>query len=114
MQRDAASLLDILTAARLVLQFTEGMDRHAFDEDIKCQAAVVREVEIIGEATKRISDHFRNAHPQVPWKKMAGMRDVLVHAYDEVDIDEVWNVVQTSIPQLIALIEPFVPSEDGS
>ena len=72
---------------------------------------MVREMEIIGEATKRISEGFRSAHPEIPWKKMAGMRDVLIHAYDEVDLDEVWNVSQNAIPELIAMIEPLAPAE---
>ena len=113
MERDAATLLDVLNAARLIRQFVEGMSRDAFDDDLKTQAAVVRQVEIIGEATKRLSDGFRSSHPEIPWKKMAGMRDVLIHAYDEVDLDEVWNVAQNAVPELIAQIEPLIPAEPG-
>jgi len=113
MERDAGSLLDILDAAKLVQQFVEGMTREAFEDDTKTQAAVVREIEIIGEATKRVSDSFRSSHPAIPWKKMAGMRDVLIHAYDEVDLDEVWNVAQNAVPELIAQIEPLIPAEPG-
>lgn len=105
--------MDILTAARLVQDFVQGLTREEFECDVKTQAAVVREMEIIGEATKRISQEFRSANPGIPWKKMAGMRDVLIHAYDEVDLEEVWNVVQVSIPQLIELLEPLVPKPAG-
>ena len=63
MERDGTSLLDVLAAAKLVQEFTQGMTRDQFNEDIKCQAAVMREIEIIGEATKRISEEFRLAKP---------------------------------------------------
>jgi uncharacterized protein with HEPN domain len=113
MQRDIVTLLDILQAARLILQFTAGMHREDFIEDEKTNAAVIREVEIIGEATKRLSADFREAHSAIPWREMAGMRDVLIHAYDSVDLDELWFVVEVSIPELIALIEPLIPKEDN-
>jgi uncharacterized protein with HEPN domain len=111
MERDAGNLLDILAAATLVRQFTIGMSRAEFESDVKTQSAVVRQIEIIGEATKRLSDEFRSAHAEVPWKKMAGMRDVLIHAYDEVDLEEVWNVIQHYVPQLIGLLELLVSGE---
>ena len=111
MQRDIASLVDILVAARLIQEFLTGVERGEFCEDALRQAAVVREFEIIGEAAKRVSDGFRDAHPEIPWKRMAGMRDILIHAYDHVDVDEVWYVAQTSVPELIRLIEPLVPAE---
>jgi uncharacterized protein with HEPN domain len=73
-----------------------------------CQSAVIRQLEIVGEATKRLSEPFRTNHPDIPWQKMAGMRDILIHAYDAVDLDEVWNASTRSIPQLIERLEPLV------
>jgi len=73
-----------------------------------CQSAVIWQLEIIGEATKRLSIPFRDNHPDIPWQKMAGMRDILIHAYDAVDLDEVWNAANQSIPRLIEQLEPFV------
>lgn len=75
------------------------------------QSAVARQLEIIGEATKRLSEEFRGAHPEVPWRHMAGMRDVLIHAYDHVDMDEVWVAATESLPKLIAEIAPLVPPD---
>ena len=72
---------------------------------------MVRQLEIIGEATKRLREAFRASHPTIPWRQMAGMRDILIHNYDDVDLDEVWNVATIYIPELIQQIEPFVPPE---
>ena len=107
MSRDPAYLLDILKAARLVQEFVEGMDRTAFDDDLKTQSAVIRQLEIIGEATRRLSSAFRASHPDIPWQSMAGMRSVLIHDYDQVDMDDVWNTIANDIPALIAQVEPL-------
>ncbi|MCA9935577.1 MAG: DUF86 domain-containing protein [Ardenticatenaceae bacterium] len=109
--RDASYLLDILKAARLIQDFTHGMDRLAFDDDLKTQSAVIRQLEIIGEATKRLSEELRMANPDIPWRQMAGMRDILIHAYDHVDIDEVWNVIEQSLPNATIKIQALVPPE---
>lgn len=107
--RDESYLVDILKAVQLIEEFVVGMDQQAFDGDLKTQSAVIRQLEIIGEATKRLSDTFRTQHPDIPWRQMAGMRDVLIHAYDHVDIDEVWNVVQQALPDVAARIQPLLP-----
>jgi len=65
----------------------------------------------IGEVVKRLSPEFRNDHPQIQWRKIAGMRDRLVHDYDEVSIDLVWAVIQTNIPELLDYITPLLPTE---
>ncbi len=64
------------------------------------QSAVVRELQVIGEATKALSPEFRAAHPQIPWKSMAGLRDVLVHDYDTIDAEEVWLIVKNDVSVL--------------
>lgn len=111
--RDLSSLADILDAARLAASFVKGIDKDAFDDNLMIQSAVIRQVEIMGEATKRLSEQFRESNPQIPWRNIAGMRDILIHAYDHVDPDEVWNVAQSSIPGLIRQIEELLPEDQG-
>lgn len=113
MHRDDVSLVDILAAARLALEFVRGMNELQFMDDAKTQAAVTRQLEIIGEAAKRLSPQFRDTHPAIQWRQIAGMRDVLIHVYDNVDLDELWYVVQVSIPELVSYIESLV-TEDSA
>lgn len=107
MPRDDAHLLDILKAARLAIEFKGPSDKTEFLGDAKTQSAVLHQLLIIGEAVKRISPEFRAAHPDVPWKLIAGTRDKLIHFYEGVDLDEVWKMVAADLPELIRLIEPL-------
>lgn len=106
--RDESYLLDILAACQLIISFIEGIDRATFDSDLKTQSAVIRQFEILGEATKRLSNEIRASQPEIPWRQMAGMRDVLIHAYDHVNLDQVWFATQTSIPDLTSKIEALL------
>ena len=85
------------------------MDKNTFDEGLKTQSAVICQLEIIGEATKRLSDELRETHADIPWRQMAGMRDVLIHAYDHVDIDEVWNVIEQALPDVVIKTKALLP-----
>lgn len=109
MLRDDAHLLDILKAARLAIEFKGAADKPEFLEDAKTQSAILHQLLIIGEAVKRISPEFRAAHPEVPWKLIAGTRDKLIHFYEGVDLEEVWKMVSSDLPELIRLIERMVP-----
>jgi len=107
--QDLTSLLDIATAAQQIQRYSLGLSRAQFEEDDEKQAAILYRIGIMGEAVKRISQAFRNQYPEVPWKKIAGMRDVVTHQYDRVNLELVWDVVQTKVPELLTAIQPLLP-----
>src|SRR5215813_4421744 len=112
MPQDDAPLLDILRAARLAVAFKSDLDKPTFLNDLKTQSAVLHQLLVLGEAVKRLSEGFRTSHPAIPWRMIAGMRDKLIHAYDAVDLDEVWKTISMDIPHLITLLEPCEPQQD--
>jgi uncharacterized protein with HEPN domain len=112
MRRDDSYLLDILISARKALKFVAGIDRHEFEENEVIQNAVMRPLEIIGEASARISKGFRESHAEIPWEEMIGLRNRLIHEYFRVDYGAVWDTIQDDLPKLIEQIEPIVPKED--
>jgi len=107
--RDEAVLLDILRACRLAIEFLGDMDRTAFLADSKTQAAVIHEILVIGEASKRLTAEFRDLAPGVPWKAIAGMRDKLIHHYDVVDPDAVWKAASVDVPALLQILASLAP-----
>jgi uncharacterized protein with HEPN domain len=107
--RDEAHVLDILKAAHLAIEFRGTADKEAFLADAKTQSAVLHQLLVIGEAVKRLSPEFREVHPGVPWKLIAGTRDKLIHFYEGVDLEEVWKMVTSDLPRLIRQIEPLAP-----
>ncbi|MGL5083905.1 MAG: HepT-like ribonuclease domain-containing protein [Microcoleaceae cyanobacterium] len=115
MSRDRETLIDIVEAIKLILRYVEAVNFANLAANIEKQDAILRRITIIGEATKRLSKDFREQHPTIPWKEIAGMRDVITHDYDEVDLDEVWTVINENLPQLLNYIEPLVsPRGDDS
>ena len=104
-KNDKAYLDHILDRATKIIQFTTGLTESDFLKDEKTQSAVIRELEVIGEASKRISEEYKNDHSGIPWKLMAGMRDVLIHDYEGVDALTVWDTIKNDVPLLIKQLE---------
>ncbi len=98
---------DIRLCCKKVLRYTAGMSRETLAADELVTDAVLRNIEIIGEATKNLPDDARARMPGIEWKKIAGMRDWLSHVYYRVDPDIVWDVVETKIPELLRAIQSF-------
>ena len=113
MSRDDATLLDLVRAARLIRQFAEQVDAVRFEEDLLVQSAILHQLLVLGEAVKRLSQTFQAQHPKVPWRLVARMRDRLIHGYDTVDLQIVWQTVEHDIPMLLAHLEPLLPPRAG-
>ena len=114
MQRDAATLVDIVPACRDIAQFIHGFGQDEFTSNALVRTAVLRKLEIIGEATKRLSNDLREAHSEIPWKKMAGLRDRLIHAYDDIDLSKIWEIATIDVPRVCSMLEPLLPKPDST
>ncbi|MGB7414304.1 MAG: DUF86 domain-containing protein [Thermosynechococcaceae cyanobacterium] len=113
MSRDKASLLDIFRAGQQVLAYAQGLTLSQLEVDEMRISAILYQVLIIGEATKRLSREYREEHPVIPWTRMAGMRDIVIHRYDDVNYEVLWTVIQHSIPELLSQMEPLLPTDSS-
>lgn len=108
MQRDIGYFSDILDSSRLAVEYLEKISFDEFIKSTAIQDAVIRRIEIIGEAANRISETSREKYDHLPWTEMKGMRNLLIHEYDEIDLKEVWNTVKNDLPALIKEIEKIL------
>ena len=99
---DEAYIEHILSAARSIQSYVVGMTFEAFADDKKTQDAVLYEIAVIGEAAGRLSDRFQADHHEVPWRDIIAMRNVVIHKYFGVDIEEVWRTATRDVPRLLA------------
>ena len=101
MNKDSALFLqDILECIEKIEEYTAVLDFRGFESNTQIQDSVLRRLEIIGEAAKNVPSSFRGKHPQIPWKKISGMWDVLIHSYSGVSLRTVWEVIRKDIPTL--------------
>ena len=105
-------IIDILQSIIQIEIFVEGMDYKEFLHDEKTASAVIRKLEIIGEAAKHIPARVRQAHPKLPWNEMARMRDKLIHGYFGVDYEIVWKVVKERLPDVKSSLEKIIADLD--
>ena len=111
MSRDAVYLEHVLNAIARIEQYS-AVGQERFLTEPHWHDAVIRQLEIIGEATKRLSSDLRDRHPEIPWRRMAGLRDVLAHDYMGVDLDVVWAVTQHALPDLKRQLQTVLNEKD--
>jgi uncharacterized protein with HEPN domain len=107
-KNDSVRIRHILDAAREAISFTDNRSRTDLDTDRKLNLSLVRLLEIIGEAARGVSEEFRQIHSDLPWNKMVGMRDRLIHGYFNVNLDVVWETITEDLPGLVAQLEKMV------
>ncbi|MDT7961462.1 MAG: DUF86 domain-containing protein [Armatimonadota bacterium] len=108
---DINYLRDILDAIASIEEYLYGFDYDAFLSDKRTRDAVIRNLEIIGEAIKKLSPAIRSRYPEVPWRSVAGLRDVLIHDYFGVDYEDIWEIVSTDLKELKQQIQAIISKE---
>lgn len=111
MDRDLVFVLDLLGSALAIRSYIKDISRREFLANPQLQDSVIRRIEIMGKATGRMSSAFRERHPEIPWARIRGMRNRMIHGYEDIDMDIVWETVDRHIPRLIEQLEPLVPPE---
>jgi uncharacterized protein with HEPN domain len=113
MKSDLVYLDHILDSFTKVISYTKSVDYSAFLQNEEKQDAVIRKIEIAGEATKKLSSDLRKRYSVVPWRAIAGMRDKLIHDYFDVDLETVWLTVKQDIPKLIHTLKTIIKDLEG-
>lgn len=111
-REEAAYFLDMFLAGQDAISHAAGLSKRQFEKSRLHQDAVVKALEVIGEAAARISLSTRDVHADIPWGQIIGMRNRLVHAYFELNLDIVWETVQVDVPVLVKKLEPLIPPEE--
>lgn len=111
MRRDDSYLLDMLVAARKAVAFAAELTYPKFERSDLHQNAIFKVMEVVGEAAARISNDTKEAHPEIPWHEIVGLRNRIVHVYFEIDPGLVWQIVHEDLPTLISQLELIVPPE---
>ncbi|MCP4106036.1 MAG: DUF86 domain-containing protein [Desulfobacteraceae bacterium] len=101
-------LEDILRSIEKIERYTSGMTQHDFEQNEMAVDAVLRNLEIIGEASGNIPDYFRDNYPDIPWKRVVGLRNIVIHAYFNVDLDIIWQIITINLPELKMNMKPIL------
>jgi uncharacterized protein with HEPN domain len=104
-------LLDILESINLIESFIDNVDEDSFFSNVEKQDAVLRRLEIIGEAVKHLPDSIRIKYPTTPWRQIAGMRDIIIHEYFGITLDMIWVVITEDLPELKSVIQKIIAEE---
>jgi len=107
--RDDASLWDMVQAIRLIQEFIAVLSYEDYLDSRRDQMAVERGLEILGEAARRMSEEFQQAHPEIDWRNLIGLRNVIAHRYEQVRQERIWAIATTELPAILAQLEPLLP-----
>jgi uncharacterized protein with HEPN domain len=111
MRDDTAYLLDMLLWAREAVDLTEGLSFDAFQRNRTLQLAVEKTLETVGEAAAQVNPEVRRTHAEIPWSRIIGMRNRLVHGYFDINLSRVWETVRQDVPNLVKQLERIVPAD---
>ena len=104
-------LNDILTAIKRIKMFMEKMSLSEFERDLKTQSSVIWQLVVMGEAVSRLPENFTKKHSAVPWQKVKDFRNVVVHKYDQIRVDLLWEIIQNNLPKFAEQIKEIVSNE---
>lgn len=111
LDHDQHRIQHMLEAARQAISFIEGRQRTHLDTDVQLRLALLRALEVIGEAANKVSPETRSAHPEVPWTKIVGIRNRLIHVYFDVDLNIVWKTTAESLPELVPMLRGILGAD---
>ena len=111
MSRDLIGIQDMVTAGERIMRYLQGVARSAFLSNDEKQSAVFGQLVILGEAANRISQTFQQAHSEIPWRRLIGLRNRIVHGYDEIDWEIVWNVADHELPKLVPPLRDLLATQ---
>jgi uncharacterized protein with HEPN domain len=113
-RRDSVFIAQMVEAAEAALEFTEGQTAESLAGDRLVAFAVVRAIQLVGQAARRVSEQLQATHPEIPWREMIGMRNIVVHDYADVDLSLVWKTVREDLPGLIERLQAILQEGNAS